>query len=225
MRPIVLATICLLATVVTALAQEPPPIDPVAPASPTPAPLGALVTPSPTPKGDLPGEPTTPSEPDWEKAAAPNEPHERLAKLVGKWDLEMNAASPGEAPMQCTGTIEYASILGGRFVTEHAIVDMGGQLFEWQGILGFDNDKRKYTAVWVDNMGTDMELAEGVADAAGGKITFDGKTREPGGAVVRFIWIVTLPEKDTARIEMRLPDQSGDTPVLRLDLRRAKASE
>ena len=48
---------------------------------------------------------------------------------------------------------------------------MGGP-FEGFGMLGYDNMKKKYISMWVDNMGTGMMTSEGTADGSGKTFTF-----------------------------------------------------
>src|SRR5205085_4267708 len=48
------------------------------------------------------------------KAATPGPEHQQLAKLAGKWDLQVTSwMTPGGAPMKSTGTAEFKPVLGG----------------------------------------------------------------------------------------------------------------
>jgi hypothetical protein len=108
-------------------------------------------------------EPATPSAQETllKKLATPAEHHRRLNALAGKWKLAVKWRNTPDARWaESKGTAEYRWILGGRFLTEEFRYDMGGQPVEWLGIYGYDNFQKKYTAVWVDNQGTNTEFAD-----------------------------------------------------------------
>src|SRR5262245_38659611 len=137
------------------------------------------------------------------KAAAPGEPHKKLQTLVGNWDLliKMPAGPDGKAA-EVKGTIAYKSILGGRFVQEEAKTELFGQPFEWVGMYGYDNYKKKFIAVWADNFNTIIEQGEGDSDNSMKAVTLVGETIRPGGAKEKFQWVLTLPVDGKLTIEM-----------------------
>lgn len=147
---------------------------------------------------------------DWMKGAAPGEPHQRLAALAGRWNLVLkNRETPDGNWVESKGAAEYRSVLGGRYVLEEVKTELYGMPFEWVGILGYDNVKKKYTAVWADNFGTQTDFAEGDADAAGKTITFQGEENIPGGGKMKYQWIIRLEGKDKLVIEMMVPGPDG----------------
>src|SRR5438477_13178691 len=74
------------------------------------------------------------------KAATPGPEHQQMAKMAGKWKLQVTAwMKPGAPPMKSEGTSEYTPILGGRFLQEEVHGNMGDQPFEGRGLMGFDN--------------------------------------------------------------------------------------
>jgi uncharacterized protein DUF1579 len=100
-------------------------------------------------------------------------------------------------------TAEYKWILGGRFLEERAQCKLFGQQFEWLGLYGYDNVAKKYTAVWVDNFGTDTEIGDGQYDAAGKVFNYSGEHYNPRSrAKERFRWVITIESPDRMRIEM-----------------------
>jgi len=146
----------------------------------------------------------------WAKLGEPNEHHARLQKLVGTWTVEFTIPSP-DGEMKSIGSAEYKPMHGGRFVTEQVQCDLGGTPFEWFGIYGYDNIKKKYTAVWVDNLGTGFELAEGYA--AGDAITFIGETQETPDELFRFKWIVRIEDAGNVKIDMHKIEKDGKEPL------------
>jgi hypothetical protein len=137
------------------------------------------------------------------KAAAPGEPHRKLQSLVGRWDLTIKMPTgPNGKSAEVKGTLAYRSILGGRFVQEEAKTELFGQPFEWVGMYGFDNHKRKFVAIFADNFNTIIEQAEGDADDGMKSVTLVGETVKPGGIKDKFHWVVTFPVDGKLTIEM-----------------------
>jgi hypothetical protein len=156
---------------------------------------------------------------EYARLGRPRPEHERLWALVGTWELTSRGLGP-----ESKGTAVYKSLYGGRFVTEEVKVPFFGQTMEWLGIYGYDPHKKKYTAVWVDNMDTTTESAEGVADRAGRVFTFRGEHVDPqSGKMVAYTWRVSLTNDDTLEIVMSERDGQGkEQEVVRITGRRSK---
>jgi hypothetical protein len=132
---------------------------------------------------------------EYANRSKPGPEHERLLALAGKWTLTMDGVKE-------TGTAEYKPILGGRFVAEEVKLPFGEFSFEWVGIYGYDKQRKKYTAVWVDNMDTTTEIGEGECDAAGKVITLKGEHADPRtGKAAKFTWRISR-DGDKLTIEM-----------------------
>jgi hypothetical protein len=145
------------------------------------------------------------------KLATPGEHHKRLEALAGKWKLAVKwRNTPDDKWADSTGTAEYRWILGGRFLVEEFKYDMGGQSMEWMGIYGYDNYQKKYTAVWVDNMGTNTEFADAQYDPKGKVFSFAGEQDDPPtGGKRKFKWVITVEGPDKVRFESHDQDPKG----------------
>ena len=141
------------------------------------------------------------------KAATPGPEHQQLAKLAGKWDLQVTSwMTPGGAPMKSQGTAEFKPILGGRFVQEEVHGDMGGQPFEGMGLEGFDNITKERIGTWVDNMGTGLMTTRGKCAAGAKKCTFKGRMPDAvAGKEVAVTETVTMTDDDHFTFEMYGP--------------------
>jgi hypothetical protein len=105
------------------------------------------------------------------KLAAPNEHHEHLQRMIGKWKVQSKFwMVPGADPMESEGTAEINAVMGGRFIQQQFLGDFMGQEFVGFGMEGFDNAKLKHIGYWADNMGTMMMSSEGQC-SAGGTVT------------------------------------------------------
>ena len=137
------------------------------------------------------------------KLATPGEHHKQLEPLAGKWKLDVKWRSgPSDKWTESKGTAEYQWILGRRFLQESFQYDMGSQSLDWLGVYGYDNYQKQYTAVWVDNMGTNTEFASAQYDAGAKTFTFLGEQDDPPTKGKRqFKWIITLDGPDRLRFE------------------------
>ncbi len=117
----------------------------------------------------------------WHKYMTPGEPHARLAKKAGDWDVAVKMwHSPDmEVPEESTATSHIKSIMGGRYILEKVKGEAMGQPFEGFGIGGYDNITKKYFSTWIDTMMTGMMRLDGTAARYGGVINYEGTHPDP----------------------------------------------
>lgn len=102
----------------------------------------------------------------WTEYATPGEKHKVLQSMVGEWDYELKFwHTPDSEPEVHKGTSTIKSIMDGRFIKHKAQADMNGMPFEGMGLVGYNNELKKYQTLWIDNMGTGMMTATGQYDA------------------------------------------------------------
>ena len=104
---------------------------------------------------------------------------------------------------------------------------MGGEPLEWMGIYGYDNFLKKYTAVWVDNMGTNTEFADGQYDPKSKVFSYIGEQDDPAtGGKRKFKWIITIETPDRVRFDSYDQDPPGtyfkNTEVVGMRVRESK---
>jgi hypothetical protein len=141
----------------------------------------------------------------WMKAAQPGEHHKLLAKLAGSWATTSRMEMPGQTGPETKGTTEGRLILGDRFVEFQQKGEFMGKLHEGRGVLGYDNVKKKYVTVWMENMGTGILSAEGDYDPAKKQLTLVGEYADPisGGKVkMGYRWIWSFPSDTQMVFEM-----------------------
>jgi hypothetical protein len=103
----------------------------------------------------------------WMDYMTPGPMHEMLAKNVGTWNTSTTFWNyPGAEPATSEGTAVMESILGGRyFKTVHHSTVMGMPMEGWS-IDGYDNGKKVFMSIWIDNMGTGLAQSFGSYDEA-----------------------------------------------------------
>jgi len=118
----------------------------------------------------------------WEAVATPGAQHERLATLVGNWDVTVkNWTQPNAAPHESKARSKKELFLGGRFIKEEfeGQAEADGKLFTGFGLLGYDRLAEQYTSLWLDTTTTAMLVSAGKADGAGNTLILFGEYRDP----------------------------------------------
>jgi hypothetical protein len=145
------------------------------------------------------------------KAATPGPEHQKLAKLAGTWKMQVTAwMTPGAPPEKSEGTAEFKPILGGRYLVQEVKSTMGGQPFEGQGTMGFDNVTQERFATWTDNMSTGLLVMRGKCPADAKKCTMRGQGSDAmAGKMVSFTETTTMTDDNNFTFEMRGPGPDG----------------
>lgn len=154
-----------------------------------------------------------------ETAGKPGPAHELLKPLAGRWTYTCQMwMAPGEMPIETKGAIEREWILGGRFLSEKIVGTSfdgkpGG--FEGFGLIGYDNNSKKYTQTFVCSMGTGTSTGTGVADESG-RIVFQTECACP-----------LTEDKVKGRDEIRIvsPDKVITETYQRIDGKEVKVME
>jgi hypothetical protein len=143
--------------------------------------------------------------------ATPGENHKRLDPLVGEFKGKAKVwMMPGAPPQESEGVTKNAWIMGKRWLKSDFSGQMMGQPFTGMHLLGYDNYKKKYVSVWLDEMSTGLMLSEGTADEAGKVITQHCEYDDPMTNKKQKARIVTtFIDADSYRTEMFGPSMDG----------------
>lgn len=116
--------------------------------------------------------------------ATPGEEHKLLHQMVGKWETKATDFTNPAAPVETKGTAVFESLLGGRFVQQKFSGLAHGQKFEGMGIMGYDNQQKKYLSIWVDSMGTGIMHMDGKYNEKTKTMTEKGHYESPVGKML-----------------------------------------
>jgi Protein of unknown function (DUF1579) len=161
----------------------------------------------------------------WKEVATPGAPHALLARLAGSWETTTKTwMEPGTPPGVTKGTAEFSMILGGRFLQQQATGEMMGMPFTGMGLTGYDNFRKEYTMLWVDDSGTAMYSAEGTADASGKTITFKGTSDDPytGKKNQPVKYVSTIVDDNTQLFEIYGFQDGKETKMMEMTYERKK---
>jgi len=94
-------------------------------------------------------------------------------------------------------------MLGGRFLMEEYKGSFMDQPFEGFSVTGYDNTKKEYVNVWMDNMGTMMVISRGTMDPAGKVLTMNSVWEDPtSGESSPIRMVTTFVDANTKKFEM-----------------------
>lgn len=112
----------------------------------------------------------------WMELASPGPRHELFKPAVGSWAITTRMwMDPGAAPETSTGTCDFHLMLGGRYLVQECKGEAMGMPFEGMGIEGYDNFRKQYVSVWMDNMGTGFMRMTGMCNEDGSRCTYFGR--------------------------------------------------
>jgi len=147
----------------------------------------------------------------WMDFSTPNENHKLLASKEGKWaDTVKMWEQPGQEPDITSGTSEFKMIMDGRYLSDTTEGSFMGNPFHGHGLTGYDNLKKKFFSIWIDNMGTGVMIAEGSYDA--GAKAFKYTTESPDvmtGKYVAARSVEKMIDNDHWTMEMYQNDKTG----------------
>ncbi len=157
------------------------------------------------------------------KISAPGPMHALLASLAGKWKTSVKSWM-GPEPTVSEGTCEGTMIMGGRYLESKHSGNMMGMPFEGMEILTYDNMKKQFTSVWIDNMAPMLTFgSDGQVDASGKVITMHTSMPNPvTGQMEAYTYVTTITDKDHHRFVMNGSKDGKDYKVMEIDYTRVQ---
>jgi hypothetical protein len=154
-----------------------------------------------------------------EEACTPGPAHKALDPLVGEWNAEVKMwMEPGAAPTITKGSAKSTWTLGDRYVQTEFSGEFMGKPFRGISFTGYDNVRKQYRSVWLDDMATSMVISEGGADVGGKVITLGGDyacamTGEKHKQTKQIFRIIS---RDKHVFEMHDPKQTGNSKTMEI---------
>ena len=137
----------------------------------------------------------------YEKLNAPGPEHARFKDAVGTWKTETKMwMGPGE-PSVFNGTSKMDLVFDGRYLKEQYRCLMMEKPFEGLGLLGYDNHKKKYVSIWLDNLSTGIIMTKGTRDEATKTTTMMGEYDDPLMGPVKMKNVIRELSKDNIVFE------------------------
>lgn len=116
----------------------------------------------------------------WQDYMTPGPQHEMMAKMTGDWKANGKMwMAPGTDPAEFEGKAHFEMLLGGRYLSSKYDAEMMGMPFTGMQLDAYDNAKKEYITVWIDNMGTGVMVLKGKFDKKTNSITYTGSSVNP----------------------------------------------
>lgn len=140
----------------------------------------------------------------WMAYATPGEAQKKFESFTGTWTGKVKMTmDPTKPPEESEGTMEYKTILGGRYQEMRWEGTMMGQPFSGVGFISYDNALKKYQSAWMDSAGTGITTMMGSYDKSGKVLTMFGSMPDPmTGKLARMKETVTLVDADHHKLEV-----------------------
>jgi hypothetical protein len=147
----------------------------------------------------------------WMDYMTPGDVHKMVSSWDGTWTGEISVwMAPNTPATKSVGTAINKMVLGGRYQVSNHTGEFGGMPFEGQSTLAYDNIKKVFESVWIDNMGTGVMHLTGPWDAATKTISLTGKMLDPmSGKEVTVRETLKVIDDNTQVIEMYAPGPDG----------------
>lgn len=159
----------------------------------------------------------------WQETMNPGPMHEMLANKVGEWEAEVKMwMDPSQPPTVSKAKTVCEPMLGGRYFKSNHTGEMMGMPFEGYEINGYDNVKKKFFNIWLDNMGTGVLMSEGNYDEATKTLTLTGQMTAPMGNNVNIREVVKKIDKDNFLFEMYVDTGGQEVKNMEIKYTRVK---
>jgi len=158
----------------------------------------------------------------WMEYMTPGEMHKMLANDVGEWHTKIKMwMAPGTEPMISEGTSVNEMILGGRYLkSTHNAITMGMPM-EGISITAFDNAKKEFISIWMDNMGTGIMIASGPYDEATNTITLLGTMVDPmTGKDIPVKEVIKPIDENNQVFEMYMEHEGKEFKTMEIEYKR-----
>jgi len=108
------------------------------------------------------------------------DPHQRMARFVGTWDVQGRFwIAPDAEPVTGVGTAIAEMDLEGQFLHTRFKGELMGETFVGVGYETWDEARGKYSGVWMDSRQPEIMSYEGEWDESGNVLTVYGQRFDP----------------------------------------------
>lgn len=164
------------------------------------------------------GEMTDPQMQAWMAYMTPGDAHNHLANQAGKWKLHYTVwMGPGAEPQKTEGSSESKMIMGGRFLETRVEGIMMGMPMQGRNLSGYDNAKKEYFSLWLDNMGTGFAISRGSYNAENKVFSMTGTMSDPMVGDAKFRQTVKWDGANKMIMEMFMDMGGQEFKFLQVD--------
>ncbi|MCB9065786.1 MAG: DUF1579 domain-containing protein [Chitinophagales bacterium] len=158
----------------------------------------------------------------WMEFMQPGEVHQLLASYNGKWKAKMTSYMPDGQSMEMEAAVELSMTMDGRYQKGVYEGEMMGMPFRGVGMTGYNNARKMFENIWIDNTGTGITYSEGKWDARTRTVELKGMMTD---AVTKsqhpFRQVVTLTDENTQSMTMYATKDGKESKMMDISYTRA----
>jgi hypothetical protein len=180
-------------------------------------------TDKPAPKSDAPaGDDKSKA---FEDANKPGPNHKMLEQLKGEWAAEVKDLTPGQETTD-KGTMTCEVVFGGRFLTMDFDGRSHGKFFKGGGMMGYNNQDKRFEATWADSMSTGIMFMTGSSSNDGKTFTLTGEMPNPmTGKKSTWKEVIAITAKDAWHDDFYMVDGGKEMKVMEISYPKAGKGE
>jgi hypothetical protein len=157
-----------------------------------------------------------------DELANPGPMHGWLGMAAGTWKVTGRCWCEGGKPSDASGTATIRMTLGGRWQEHVFSGSLANRPFVGYGLTGYDNGKKEFTQIWLDNFSTGATLSSGTLSDDKKTLTLTG-TMEMGPLNAPFKSTLTVEGENRATYSQTVTVDGQDTPMIELVYERTGA--
>lgn len=143
---------------------------------------------------------SVPQDPPAFQPPKPGKHHEHLKAQEGTWEFTSTFQMAPGAPEETVKGVQTNTLCGGGL---WLVIDSKGGDFWGHGVVGYDEQRKKYVSSWVDNMSDYVQVGEGDCSDDGKVQTTQVRVKSMADPTK---WetmkeVFTVVDKDTSRLE------------------------
>jgi hypothetical protein len=152
-----------------------------------------------------------------EKASRPRSQHKALDPLVGVWTTTLvNVSAEGVESDPHAGQSTIQWVLGNRYLSWEATLEVGSHVHETMGFLGYDLNTGEYQNLMISDLATGMSVARGRGEPSTGGIKLGLEVADPAtGAIKRAQSTLRLIDGNHFVLEQLGIDTTGVERIVR----------
>lgn len=160
----------------------------------------------------------------WQESMTPGKYHKWLASFDGEWTGEMKMwTDPSQPPMASKLSTTNEMVMNGLYQRSTHSGEMMGMPFKGEGIVAYDNSKKKFITTWIDNMGSGIMTMEGALDESGNVLITKGTMTDPmTGKDIGIRQVLTYASEDKHHFEMYMIDGGNEMKTMEITYHRKK---
>lgn len=147
----------------------------------------------------------------WMDYMTPGDIHKMIASWDGDWTGDIITwMAPDAPPSNSTGSCTNKMIMGGRYQLGNFDGSFSGMPFQGMSLLAYDNSKKVFESIWIDNMGTGVMHLKGTWNDATKTLTLTGPMLEPtSGKEITMKETLQIVDANTQVMSMYAPGPDG----------------